>query len=105
MTADWKAAWLVVALALSIGCRKSIDPKKTHSGGAASHESGTAPLRLVYPYDKTVFARGLPPPDIMWNGSKPNDKVMVSIRSARERRSEVATVERFAHHAISAESW
>ncbi|AKT36933.1 PD40 domain-containing protein [Chondromyces crocatus] len=35
---------------------------------------------LLYPYDKTVFARGLLPPEIMWNGGAAGDRYRVHLR-------------------------
>lgn len=32
---------------------------------------------LAYPYDGTVFPKGLQPPELMWNGSTPGDKYLV----------------------------
>ncbi len=35
---------------------------------------------LLYPYDKTVFARGLLPPEMMWSGGAAGDKYLVHIK-------------------------
>lgn len=32
---------------------------------------------LAYPYDDTVFPKGIQPPELMWNGSTPGDKYLV----------------------------
>jgi len=40
----------------------------------------TASGTLLYPYDKTVFARGLLPPEIMWSGSTASDKYLVHVK-------------------------
>jgi hypothetical protein len=39
---------------------------------AATTSDGTV-TRLLYPYDKTVFPRGLPSPELMWNADKASD--------------------------------
>lgn len=41
-----------------------------------ANPSGT----LLYPYDKTVFARGLLPPEMMWSGGAAGDKYLVHIK-------------------------
>jgi len=41
-----------------------------------ANPSGT----LLYPYDKTVFARGLLPPELMWSGGAPGDVYRVQLR-------------------------
>jgi hypothetical protein len=32
---------------------------------------------LAYPYDGTVFPKGIQPPELMWNGSTPGDKYLI----------------------------
>ncbi|MET0391070.1 MAG: dickkopf-related protein [Polyangiales bacterium] len=51
------------------------DAQKLKAGGGAA---GT--LRLLYPYDGTVFPRGMLAPDMMWEGP-PADAVYVHIKS------------------------
>jgi WD40 repeat protein len=40
----------------------------------------TASGALLYPYDKTVFARGLLPPAMMWSGGATGDKYLVHVK-------------------------
>lgn len=35
---------------------------------------------LLYPYDKTVFARGLLPPELMWTGGAAGEKYLVHVK-------------------------
>jgi hypothetical protein len=37
---------------------------------------------LLYPYDRTVFARGLLAPELMWSGGSPGDKYLVRIQQS-----------------------
>ena len=37
---------------------------------------------LLYPYDKTVFARGLLPPEMMWSGGAVGDKFLVHVKES-----------------------
>jgi hypothetical protein len=39
-------------------------------------------VRWLYPYDKTVFPRGLAAPLLMWNGGAANDMYLVHLKSA-----------------------
>ncbi len=49
----------------------------------AFNPPGTTPSgTFVYPYDQTVFPRGLLPPELMWDGGGAGDKYKVTIRDA-----------------------
>jgi hypothetical protein len=41
---------------------------------------GTPSGTLLYPYDKTVFARGLLPPEMMWSGGALGDKILIHVK-------------------------
>ncbi|MBI4704260.1 MAG: WD40 repeat domain-containing protein [Deltaproteobacteria bacterium] len=46
---------------------------------AASDVDGAA--QWTYPYNKTVFPKGLLPPELMWNGTGPSDEFYVHFKS------------------------
>lgn len=46
------------------------------SGGTAEGPTG----KILYPYDNTMFAKGLVAPEIMWNGGAAGDKVLVHLQ-------------------------
>ncbi|MFT3765997.1 MAG: hypothetical protein QM820_10835 [Minicystis sp.] len=50
---------------------QNIDPSIKQQLGQASAPDGA--LQMLYPYDKTVFPRGLTGPTIQWNGGNPGD--------------------------------
>jgi hypothetical protein len=50
---------------------QSVDPSiKAQLGQASAPDPA---LAMLYPYDKTVFPRGLTGPTLQWNGGNPND--------------------------------
>lgn len=48
----------------------------------ANATTDDAAMSLVYPYDKTVFPRGLPSPVVQWNGGGAGDVYKVEAKSA-----------------------
>lgn len=54
--------------------KKPLDDAPPGPGGLTS-AAGT----LVYPYDKTVFARGLIAPELMWNGGANGDAYLIHL--------------------------
>jgi hypothetical protein len=47
------------------------------SGGTTEGPTG----KILYPYDNTMFAKGLVAPEIMWDGGAAGDKVLVHLHS------------------------
>ncbi len=43
---------------------------------------GTPSGTMLYPYDKTVFARGLPAPELMWSGGAAGDTWLIHLHEA-----------------------
>lgn len=50
------------------------DPEKNALDNPTMPDPAAA---LAYPYDKTVFPKGLQPPELMWNGSTAGDKYLI----------------------------
>jgi hypothetical protein len=46
------------------------------SGGTPDGPTG----KILYPYDNTMFAKGLVAPEVMWNGGAAGDKVLVHLQ-------------------------
>lgn len=55
--------------------QSEIDLLKNPTGGQ------DAAITWAYPYDKTVFPRGLTAPELMWNGGGAGDKYYISIKA------------------------
>ncbi|GAC1556333.1 MAG: hypothetical protein NVS3B10_16840 [Polyangiales bacterium] len=47
---------------------------------AAATEADPAITSILYPYDKTVFPKGLLGPEVMWNGGGAGDEYLLSIK-------------------------
>jgi hypothetical protein len=73
-TGTGSGAGNVPGAAVSPEEKKALDAAPKGPGGLSS-AAGT----LVYPYDQTVFARGLLAPELMWNGGANGDAYLVSL--------------------------
>ena len=51
-------------------------PEKDLLDGAVNPDPAAA---LAYPYDTMVYPKGLPAPELMWNGTAPGDKYLVHL--------------------------
>lgn len=60
---------------------------------------------LVYPYDKTVFARGILAPEIMWNGGAPGDAWLVHLQQDYLDAKIYVKADPPSGHAMSEELW
>jgi Tol biopolymer transport system component len=77
------------AQADSLGASASVTVKLHFTDNSANLSSGdqskfntpdaTPSGTLLYPYDQTVFARGILPPELMWNGGNAGDSYRVAI--------------------------
>lgn len=82
VTATWKG--LSADALVSIHLTETTDDgsltpgDKTALDGATTQDSAT----WIYPYDGTVFPRGLLAPEMMWNGFGAGDKMLVSFTSS-----------------------
>jgi hypothetical protein len=50
------------------------EPEKMLLDGAMGQDPAAV---LAYPYDRTLFPKGLQPPEMMWNGGAPGDKYLI----------------------------
>ena len=85
---------------------EAIDPGIKGSFGAAVDPDPS--LALLYPYDKTVFPRGLAGPVIQWNGGNPGDVYYVHAKSPTfelESWSTVPPPSRYAFPAAPVDVW
>ena len=107
-----KGTWLAllgVPLAIDSlgGCHRS-EPTSTESRPVAKAEPeplGERPIKLSYPYDGAVFPRGLPPPEIMWEGARLGEKVRIALRSATGNAQETVVTGRPASYAFALPTW
>lgn len=63
------------------------------------------PLKLNYPYDGAVLPRGLPPPDIMWEGALAGESMLISLRSVSGNARQTVTTGRPASYAFTPTTW
>lgn len=54
------------------------DPEKDLLDGAVAPDPAAL---LAYPYDGMVYPKGLPTPELMWNGTTPGDKYLIHLTS------------------------
>lgn len=55
------------------------DQKKLEDGEASGGNPAGPTGKILYPYDATVFARGLVAPEIMWDGGAAGDSVLIHL--------------------------
>lgn len=79
--------------------QSEIDLLKTPTGGQ------DASVVWAYPYDKTVFPKGLSSPELMWNGSAPGDKYLVHLAGPFTDFDVFTTAEPPSRHPIDATLW
>lgn len=73
-------ATAVVTVAINLTVHHDLlDPTDETALGAAT-TADKAVTDLLYPYDKTVFPKGLLGPDVMWNGGTSSDAYLLRIR-------------------------
>ena len=59
----------------------------------------------AYPYDRTVFPRGLPAPSLMWNGGPDATTIYIEAKAANARIESVVTRERAGKAALVEADW
>ncbi len=70
---------VTINLKLSIDPAGSVDPSdKPKLDGATTPDP--AVTHLLYPYDKTVFPKGLLGPEVMWNGGAAGDEYVLKVK-------------------------
>ena len=62
-------------------------------------------MTWAYPYDRTVFPRGLPSPKLMWNGGPDAATIFVELKAANARLESVVTRERAGKAAVADADW
>ena len=70
---------------VNVTLRKDQNPAGADPGSIAILEGAVDPdpaTQWTYPYDKTVFPRGLAAPELMWNNGGPTDLYMIRYKSA-----------------------
>ncbi len=78
------------ALGLSASTSVTVELKDELDSGSGLDDAGKAALlaattkdptidKLLYPYDGTIFPRGLTPPELMWNGGGTSDVYAVTL--------------------------
>jgi hypothetical protein len=61
-----------------------IGPATTNScADASKFQAATGTAKLLYPYDGTVFPRGLGAPLFMWDGNTPADQIYIEAKSSK----------------------
>ena len=69
---------------LNVKLRKDVNAGGVDPGSIAILEAAVDPdpvTQWTYPYDKTVFPRGLAAPELMWNNGGPTDLYMIQYKS------------------------
>jgi hypothetical protein len=69
---------------LNVKLRKDANPAGVDPGSIGILEAAVDPdpaTQWLYPYDKTVFPRGLAAPELMWNGGGPSDLYMIHYKT------------------------
>jgi hypothetical protein len=75
-TVTFKAGSLSATTSATVKLHYTSDPQMVPSSTKTMFGQASAPdpaMKLLYPYDKTVFPRGLTGPVIQWNGGGAND--------------------------------
>lgn len=82
VTASVDAASVSATAEVTVTLRVTQNPANLPPGdqGAFDNPDPTPSGTLLYPYDKTVFARGLLPPELMWSGGAAGDVYRVRLR-------------------------
>lgn len=78
---------------------EEIDVLKNPTGGQ------DAAITWAYPYDKTVFPKGLLAPELMWNGGGAGDKYYVHFKGQYSEFDIFTTAEPPARHQLDASVW
>lgn len=66
-----------------VNLKKTMNPSGIAPTEQTTLENGTDPdaaIQWTYPYDKTVFPKGLLPPELMWNNGGPDDSYLISYK-------------------------
>ncbi len=89
-----KAGGLTAKTSATIKLRLLVGETPTAAQAAAFAAANTADpsLNVVYPYDKTVFPRGLPSPLVQWTGGAPNQFFKIEAKSKTFEYTAYATV-------------
>jgi hypothetical protein len=77
------AAGLTATTTIEVALSASIEGAGLGTGGEGQLQGATTPdpsvKALAYPYDATVFPRGLLPPELMWNGGSAGDAYLIHL--------------------------
>lgn len=78
------------------------EPEKMLLDGAIGPDPAAV---LAYPYNGTVFPKGLQPPELMWNGSTPGDKYLIRYSGQFVDAKFYALAEPPSRHQIAKNQW